>query len=117
MGLNFDAGRMIKGLIEAEQKTAHALEVYGRTAAQRMERNIKRNPANGGAPWQDRTANARQSVAAITEWRDEKLVIGVSGNMEYSVYLEYCNGRKYAALEPELRRSAPEILSGLKGLI
>lgn len=39
-------------------------------------------------------------------------VIGISGNMEYSPYLEYAHGHKYMILRPTVNALAPEVIRG-----
>lgn len=96
----------------ADRKLRAALELYANTAALKMEADAKRN-----APWTDRTGNARNSIQGGYGWDGDKLVIILSGNVSYFVYLELANEKKYAILVPTTEKYTPEILSGFKKLV
>ena len=93
-------------------KARAALELFARTEGLRLEAEAKKK-----APWTDRTANARNSIQGGAGWRQRKLVITLSGNMEYSVWLELANEKRYAILYPTIKRNAPEILRAYKKVI
>lgn len=79
--------------------------VFADTAAKKMEAEAKQN-----APWTDGTGNARNSIRGDFGWKGKHAVITLSGNMEYSVWLELAHEKKYAILVPTIERNAPEIL-------
>lgn len=112
MGYSVNIANALKGLSEAKAKTMHAVEIYGKAAAAKLEAEAKQN-----APWQDQTGNARQTIAGTSGWVGNKYRIGISGNMEYSPYLEFCNEKKYAILWPTVNRLKDEILGGMKGMM
>lgn len=99
-------------LQKAVNKQKAALAMYADTAAKKMEGEAKLY-----APWTDRTGNARNSIKGESGWDDDKLKIVLSGNMDYSVYLELAYGKKYAILKPTIDRNAPEVLSGYQRLV
>lgn len=88
------------------------IELYGKTEALRLEGEAKRN-----RPWTDRTSNARNSIQGKFEWAGDVATIHLSGNAEYSAYLELANGKKYAILRPTIEIHAAEIWKGYKGLV
>lgn len=95
-----------------ENKVRAALGLYADTAAKKMEGEAKKN-----APWTNRTSNARNSIQGDFGWKSNQVVITLSGNMDYSVYLELANEKKYAILKPTIERNAPEILRGYQRLV
>lgn len=95
-----------------EKKVKAAIGVYADTAAKTMEGYAKEN-----AKWTDRTGNARNSILGEFGWKGNKAVITLSGNMEYSVYLELANGKKYAILSPTIQKYSTEILRGYQRLV
>ncbi len=95
-----------------ENKVRAAIGAYADTAAKTMEGEAKKN-----APWEDRTSNARNSIQGDFGWKGNKAVITLSGNMEYSVYLELANGKKYAILSPTIQKHSTEILRGYQRLV
>ncbi len=89
-----------------------AIGLYADTAAKKMESDAKRE-----APWIDRTGNARNSIQGDFGWEGDKCKIVLSGNMDYSVYLELAHEKKYAILEPTIQKNAPEVLRGYQRLV
>ena len=93
-------------------KQRAAIGLYADTAAKKMEGEAKRN-----GPWIDRTSNARNSIQGDFGWKGNKCVITLSGNMNYSVYLELAHEKDYAILYPTIQRNAPGILRGYQRLV
>jgi len=89
-----------------------AIGVYADTAAKQMERDAKIN-----AKWTDRSSNARNSIQGNFGWKGEKAVISLSGNMNYSVFLELANEKRFAILKPTIERNAPAVLRGYQRLV
>ena len=112
MSFRIDISGFIRGAAEAKQKTAFAIETYGRSAAQKLEAEAKRS-----APWHDRTSNARQTISNIADWNADKFRVSVAGNMSYSPMLEFRWSKKYATLWPTVERMTPEILQAMHGLL
>ena len=97
---------------DAEKKMRAAIGLYANTAAKKMEADAKRN-----APWTDRTGNARNSIQGDFGWEDDSAKIVLSGNVDYSVYLELAHEKKWAILKPTIDKNAPEILKGYQKLV
>lgn len=112
MGFRVDISQVTKGLGEAKLKTMHAVEVYGRSAAAKLERVAKDE-----ASWHDRTGLARQTITGVADWSGSKFRIGIAGNMNYFPYLELSMEKRFAILWPTIRKESPEILRGMKGLL
>lgn len=93
-------------------KTRAAIGLYAHTEAKRMEEEAKRN-----APWTDRTSNARNSLKGDFEWKGNKAKIILSGNMDYSVWLELANEKKYSIIVPTINRNAHKVLKGYQKLV
>lgn len=76
--------------------------------------------ARQGAPWQDRTGNARSGLFTITEQAATDLVtiyLSHAHTVYYGVFLELANGGKYAVILPTIQRNLPEIERQLKRLL
>lgn len=101
MQLNFDPSKALKGLVDASDKYRRGIELYGKTAALKLEAKAKKD-----APWQDDTSLARQTIGGVCGWggveegsaslggSSSVFVIALAGNMEYSVYLELAHGNR-----------------------
>jgi hypothetical protein len=99
-------------MAQVNRKMRAAVGVYADTAAKKMEGQAKR-----GAPWTDRTSNARNSIQGDFGWRGSRCVIALSGGMDYSVFLELAMGKRYAVLYPTILKRAPAILNGYQRLV
>lgn len=95
-----------------ERQIRAAIGVYADTAAKKMEGEAKNN-----APWTDRTSNARNSILGDFGWKGNQAVITLSGNVDYFVYLELANGKKYAILSPTIESHSTEIIRGYQRLV
>jgi len=95
-----------------EQQVKAAIGLFGDTAAKKMESEAKK-----GAKWEDRTSNARNSIQGSFGWEGSKAKITLSGNMDYSVYLELAHEKSFAILVPTIQRNAPEILKAYKKVV
>ena len=97
----------LKKMGEAQTKILAGLELYGKTAAAKMERDAKAR-----APWTDRTAQARQTIDSGVSWKGKKLVLRVSGHTSYFPHLEEDHKKLYAILWPTVNRHQDEIIRG-----
>lgn len=99
-------------LFGASKKIHAAIALYGNTAAAKLEAQAKAN-----APWVDRTSNARNSIQGKFNYSIGNARVTVSGNVDYFVFLEYANERRYAILEPTMQSMSAEILKGYQAVI
>lgn len=93
-------------------KTKLAISLYGNTAAQMMETDAKRNKK-----WQNRTGNAVNSIQGKFHWRAGQAVITLSGNVNYFVFLELANEKKYSILKPTIDKWTPEVVRGYERML
>ena len=63
MDFHIDISGALRGLTAARDKVNRGIELYGQTAALKMEAYAKAN-----RPWHDRTASARQTIKGISGW-------------------------------------------------
>lgn len=110
--IRFDASSFLRGLSETDLRMKAAVEAYVKSAAKKVESEAKKN-----APWTDRTSNARNSIKAEAVWKGNKMVLELSGNMDYSIWLEVAREGKYAILWPTIQSNSLEILEGMRGLL
>lgn len=97
---------MKKNLEQIPERTSAALYAYGRTAAASLQGEAQRN-----RPWTDRTAQARQRIKGYCVKTDTGIRIYLAHGVDYGVYLEFANEKKYAVIYPTLRRKGPEIIA------
>lgn len=70
-----------------------------------------------GAPWTDRTGNARQSLFSVVEQGKDRVVLYFSHGMEYGVYLELRWQGRYSIIMRTLESYYGPIGGSLKGLL
>jgi hypothetical protein len=118
--------------LETEYKRRAVLAVKAMLLhfAPQMEKQVKQAPDAGGAPWTDRTGNARQSLFAVVgkpaeagnavepidELADDIVALYLSHGMEYGKWLELCNSGKYAVIMPTLEAYYPQISAAMREL-
>lgn len=112
--VEFEENDILDGLDKVLSKTEAVLRVYADSVAKKMEASAKTN-----RPWTDRTGDARRTITAFAKHASNrsKIRITLQDGVYYGKYLEYCNGGKYAIIEPTVDKEAPNIVEGMKGLL
>lgn len=103
--LEWDTRSVLNRINSMKQKTRTSLQIIADTAVKSMERYAKNN-----ARWTDRTGNARQRLQGSTRWEEQALIAAISHNVDYGMWLELCNEKKYAILEEALNSQAQNLL-------
>lgn len=104
----FDTGSLLKNLAAKEMKTRVALNLYADTCAKKVESKAKAN-----APWSDNSGTARKSLKGTSTPNGTGARIELSHGVDYGIYLEMCNERRYAIVKPTIDLEAPAIFRGL----
>ena len=112
MSFKFDASDLLKGLADREIKTRAALGVYGDTVAKKMETYAKTN-----RPWTDRSSRARQSLNSDSYWVGDILRVELAHGVDYGIYLEFCNEKRYAIIKPTIDAISPQAIRGLNKIL
>ena len=112
MSFKFDANDLLKGLAEREIKTRAALGLYADTVAKKMETHAKSNK-----PWTDRTGRAKQSLNSSWSWRGDIVRVELSHGVDYGVYLEFCNEKRYAIIKLTIDAISPQAIRGLNKIL
>jgi hypothetical protein len=107
----FDLSEIYQSLDALPQKVQRSVIAYGRTAASKIEAKAKED-----RPWTDRTAQARQRLHGGCKRIDTGIRISLAHGVEYGVYLEFANEKKYAVVYPTLQQEGPGVMNGLQGL-
>lgn len=103
----FDTSGMRRELNAIPDRIEEALMGYGKTAASMLQGEAQKT-----RPWTDRTAQARQRIKGYCVRSEKGVRIYLAHGVDYGVYLEFANEKRYAVIYPTLRRKGPEILSG-----
>ena len=145
---HIDIDNALNGLLTANNKVRRGIELYGQTASLKMEAYAKKNrqwkdhthlardTMKGISGWGYISADVSTKRTKMTKygWRHaidtvdnpntvgygRNFTVGVSGNMPYSPYLEYCHFR-YAGdlsiLWPAVYALTPETLKGWAAML
>jgi hypothetical protein len=96
-------------------KVEAAVEAVARLLASEMEAE-----AQSGAPWQDRTGNARKGLRGSVErdaaGRIVRAYLTHGPGIDYGVYLELKHGGRFAVIWPTIQRKIPDIERHLAGI-
>lgn len=103
--LSWDTKSVLNKLESMQHKTRSCLQIIADSAVRAMESYAKTN-----ARWTDRTGNARQRLKGETRWEEAALIAAISHNVDYGIWLELCNEKKYAILEEALNSQAENLL-------
>lgn len=101
-------------LVDAQVIAVHTLIlVLAERYVPRIEAWMKQN-----APWQDITANARQSLFAdVVDVANSAVVILMGHGVEYGTFLELAHGGRYSILGPALDHFIPLIWRDVQNLL
>ena len=112
MALRVKAEDFLKKLSNVETKSQAAFRMFATEGAKKFENYAKQN-----RPWTDRTGQARQRLTGWVEMFSDKIRIHIGHGVDYGIYLELANEKKYAILQQTVSAVSPEILEGLKELM
>lgn len=95
------------------EKATVALLMLMSTEAARVECQMKRE-----RPWFDRTGDAKESLTArVSQPSRNKIRMTLSHGVDYGIWLELANEKKYAIIAPTLNKEGPVIENKLKGFM
>lgn len=109
----FDESHILDGLEKVFDVAELKMKLYGDATARSLEASAKRD-----AKWKDRTGDARRTLQAEAHHATNGQLVRITlhDGVYYGKYLEYCNGGKYAIIEPTVDREAPNVVRGLANL-
>lgn len=112
MSFKFNASGLMKGIAEREIKTKAAIGLYADTVAKKMESSAKSN-----YKWTPRSGAAHQRLDATSKWYGSIIRVELGHGVDYGVYLEFCNEKRYAILKPTIDLISPQAIRGLANII
>ena len=110
--MRVDISSVLSGLTDAETKAKTAMNMIGAQGAKKMQTYAQKN-----ARWKNRTGHARQRLTGYVEDYGTKIRICIAHGVNYGIYLEMCNEKRYAILQETVNQTATEILQGFYGRI
>ena len=109
--MRINASDFIKRLSDIETKSQVAFRMFATEGAKKFENYAKQN-----RPWTDRTGQARQRLTGWVEMFSDKIRIHIGHGVDYGIYLELANQRRFAILQKTVNAASPEILEGFSEL-
>ena len=107
-----DSQNLHEGLNSFEERALMAMSMYCETAAQDLARYMKEHRV-----WTDRTSQARQRLTAYVEKTDTGFRIVLAHGVDYGIWLELANEKRFAILEPTVRLQGPAVVKGFDHLL
>lgn len=109
--MRINASDFVKRLSDVETKSQVAFRMFATEGAKKFENYAKQN-----RPWTDRTGQARQRLTGWVEMFSDKIRIHIGHGVDYGIYLELANQRRFAVLQKTVNAVSPEILEGFDEL-
>ncbi|MCX6786835.1 MAG: hypothetical protein NTU85_03440 [Candidatus Kaiserbacteria bacterium] len=94
------------------------VRVAVRAVADYMAQKVQ-GEMRAGAPWEDRTGNARSGLFSVVEEASRDLVmiwLSHGTTIDYGVFLELAHGKKYAIIVPTMQANIPVIEKMLRDI-
>ena len=110
---DYDQSMLGKNMDKFALKLGAAVLMYANTKATQIEASMKRN-----RPWTDRTGMAKASLrTVVTQPNQNTIRITLAHGVSYGIWLELAHEKKYAIIDPTLKKEAPEVVDGLQDLM
>lgn len=93
-------------------KVDMAVKIYAETTATKLESYMKSNRR-----WQDRTGMAKARLTCVSNPIDHGYRLALAHGVDYGIWLELANEKRFAIIQPTLQSQSGEILSGLQNLL
>lgn len=110
--IRIDSKQLLKRLENAETKSQLAIRMFAQEGAKKFENYAKIN-----RHWTDRTGHARQRLVGWVETFSDKVRVNIGHGVDYGVYLELCNEKRYAILQPTVNACSKEVVQGFNKLM
>lgn len=115
-GLAVDWGGQLAAMADRAEARAAAtlagLHDLGGVSAARVE-----GAAKAGAPWTDRTGNARQGLFGRAIPTPTGVLVVLGGTASYQIWLELAHGGRYAIILQTLEAEHPALLADAAALV
>ena len=82
-----------------------------------MESKKYVNYAKSNAKWHDITGNSRQTIDSTVNSHGNNQKITIAGHTPHFKWLELAHEKKYAILNPTIKKLGPEIVRGWVSII
>ena len=111
--LEYNKSGLKKGLDNFGLKFGAMILMYASTKAAELQSKMQMN-----RPWTDRTGMAKATLSAKVSQPSKSLVrITLAHGVDYGIWLELANGKKYAIIAPTVQEEGPRIVEDMQDLM
>lgn len=111
--LNYNGSSLKQNLDKMSVKLGALVLMYASTKASKIESTMKLN-----RPWTDRTNMAKTMLSARVSQPSEAVIrITLAHGVDYGIWLELANEKKYAIIMPTVNEEGPLIVQELNGIM
>ena len=107
-----DSKQLQEGIHTLDERAEAAILMYGKNQSKELESYAKQN-----APWTDRTTMARKSLRGDAMKIENGVRITLSHGVEYGMWLELANEKRYAIVKPTIEVKGKDVLNGYENLL
>lgn len=112
MKFTMNTAMLMMGLKKVESRAMIAIRMYAQTSVKKLESDAKAN-----ARWTDRTGDARKRLIGYLTETPTAVRLNLSHGVDYGIWLELANEKRFAIVEPTIRMTSPYILRDFQGLL
>jgi len=115
MGITFryDESTLARNLGDMAERLGDVTLLYAATKASVLEGKMKEK-----RPWTDRTGAAKADLKASVSMPDDETVrITLSHGVDYGIWLELANEKRFAIIAPTVREEGPRLVEGLQNIM
>lgn len=111
--IDYSQSSLSQNLDKMATKLGAVILMYAATKASEIQASMKSE-----RPWTDRTGMAKALLNAKVSQPSETIVrITLAHGVNYGIWLELANEKKYAIIAPTIRSESPRIVSDLGNLM
>lgn len=111
-GFRLDTSAILSSIQSMDSKAGAAIMKYAEAGASKLEAYAKSN-----ARWQNRTGDARRRLRGDVLSSGSIYKIRLAHGVDYGIWLELANERRYAIIEESIDAEGPGILKGFDRLV
>ena len=100
------------GMKKLDERAEEAILMYGKDQSKVLESYAKEH-----APWTDMTTMARKSLRGDAMKIENGGRITLSHGVEYGIWLELANEKRYAIVKPTIETKGKDVLNGYANLL
>lgn len=107
-----DSMKIPNNLVIMGTKVDAAVKILLKTESAQLQSYARQNRM-----WTDRTGDARRRLTAYLRSTNDGYRIYLAHGVDYGIWLELANEKRFAIIEPSIRLKSPEIIRHFQGLM